>query len=82
LRRARWPAAAALVVLAGYVGFQYAQKQEATEFGGRYAREHGLRGCERQRAAASGVAVQLDGVRVRRRSPPLRRRQSRQGDAA
>jgi len=35
VRRARWPAAAALVVLAGYVGFQYAQKQEATEFGGR-----------------------------------------------
>jgi len=45
VRRARWPAAAALVVLAGYVGFQYAQKQEATEFGGRYAREHGLRGA-------------------------------------
>src|SRR4029077_19392037 len=32
VRRARWPAAAALVVLAGYVGFQYAQKREATEF--------------------------------------------------
>jgi len=45
LRRARWPAAAALAVLVGYVGFQYAQKQKATGFGVRYAREHGIRGA-------------------------------------
>jgi len=45
VRRARWPAAAALVVLAGYVGFQYAQKQEATEFGAATRARHGLRGA-------------------------------------
>jgi inner membrane protein len=43
LRRSRWPAVAFLALLAGYVGFQYLQKEKATEFGERYAREHGLR---------------------------------------
>jgi inner membrane protein len=42
-RRSRWPAAAALALLAGYVGFQYLQREKAVEFGERYAREHGIR---------------------------------------
>ena len=41
--RTRWPAVAASAFLAGYVGFQYAQKQKALEFGERYARAQGLR---------------------------------------
>jgi len=41
----RWPAAAALAVLGGYVGFQYLQKEKATGFGERYARENGIRGA-------------------------------------
>ena len=36
-RRSRWPALAALVVLAGYVAFQYVQRQEALEFAARHA---------------------------------------------
>lgn len=44
-RRSRWPAAAALALLAGYVGFQYVLKEKALEFGERYAREHGIRGA-------------------------------------
>ncbi|HET7766930.1 MAG TPA: metal-dependent hydrolase [Burkholderiales bacterium] len=44
-RRSRWPAAAALALLAGYVGFQYLQREKAVEFGERYAREHGIRGA-------------------------------------
>src|SRR5262245_52589354 len=44
-RRSRWPAAAFLAILAGYVGFQYLQKENATAFGERYAREHGIRGA-------------------------------------
>jgi inner membrane protein len=43
LRRARWPAVAATLVLVGYVGFQYLQKEKAIEFGERYARDHGIR---------------------------------------
>src|SRR5882724_10194005 len=43
LRRSRWPAVAGCALLAGYVGFQYLQKQKATEFGERYARDRGLR---------------------------------------
>lgn len=43
LRRSRWPACAALAVLAGYVAFQYLQKEKATELGERYAIEHGIR---------------------------------------
>jgi len=43
LRRSRWPAVAASVFLVGYVGFQYVQKQKATEFGERYAQAQGLR---------------------------------------
>jgi inner membrane protein len=39
------PAAAALAILAGYVGFQFLQKEKAAEFGERYAREHGIRGA-------------------------------------
>jgi inner membrane protein len=39
LRRSRWPAVAASALLAGYIGFQYVQKEKAIEFGERYARE-------------------------------------------
>jgi inner membrane protein len=45
LRRSRWPAVAACALLAGYVGFQYLQREKAAEFGERYAREQGLRGA-------------------------------------
>ena len=44
-RGSRWPAAAACAILAGYVGFQHLQKEKATEFGERYAREQGLSGA-------------------------------------
>jgi inner membrane protein len=40
--RSRWPAIAASVALAGYVGFQYVQKQEALELGWKFAKERGL----------------------------------------
>ena len=43
VRRSRWPAVAASALLAGYVGFQYLQKEKAIDFGERYAREQGLR---------------------------------------
>jgi inner membrane protein len=42
LRRGRWPAVAGLALLAGYVGFQYLQKEKATEFAQSYARDHGI----------------------------------------
>jgi inner membrane protein len=42
-RRQRWPAVAASVVLCGYVGFQYLQKQRAMEFGQEYAKSIALR---------------------------------------
>jgi len=42
LYRSRWPAIAASVVLAGYVGFQYVQKEKALELGEEYARLQGL----------------------------------------
>ena len=42
--RSRIPAVAATVVLCGYVGFQYLQKQRATEFGLEFARSRGLDG--------------------------------------
>lgn len=45
LRRSRWPAVAGCALLAAYVGFQYLQREKATEFGERYAREQGLRGA-------------------------------------
>lgn len=35
--RSRWPAVAALAVLAGYVGFQYVQREQALEFAQRHA---------------------------------------------
>ena len=35
--RARWPAMIASLVLAGYVGFQYLQRQQALEFAARHA---------------------------------------------
>ena len=38
-RRTRIPAMAASVVLAGYVAFQYVQRERAIEFGEKYARE-------------------------------------------
>ena len=40
--RSRLPAIAALVVLAGYVGYQFAQRQHALEFAREYADAHGL----------------------------------------
>ena len=42
-RKQRWPAVAASVLLCGYVGFQYVQKQRAMEFGFEYARSMALR---------------------------------------
>jgi inner membrane protein len=42
-RRSRFPAVAASVVLAGYVGFQYVQKQKAIDFGEAYVRREGMR---------------------------------------
>jgi inner membrane protein len=45
LRRSRWPAVAGCAVLAGYVGFQYLQKEKAAGFGERYAREHAIEGA-------------------------------------
>jgi len=42
-RKSRIPAVVASVVLCGYVGFQYLQKQRATEFGVEYARSQALR---------------------------------------
>ena len=45
LRQDRRPAIVACVALVAYVGFQYALKREALEFGERYAREHGARGA-------------------------------------
>jgi inner membrane protein len=44
VRRSRWPAVAGCALLAGYVGFQYLQKEKAIEFGERYAREQALSG--------------------------------------
>lgn len=49
-RRTRIPAVAASVVLAGYVAFQYAQRERAVEFGEKYAQEQNL--------AKAGVTVQ------------------------
>jgi inner membrane protein len=43
LRKTRLPAIAASVALAGYVGFQYVQKQKALYFGEAYARSQGWR---------------------------------------
>ena len=43
--RSRLPAVIGLAVLAGYVGFQYVQRQHAIEFGEQYARTHGLNGA-------------------------------------
>jgi len=40
--RSRIPAVAATIALCGYVGFQYVQKQRATEFGLEFARSTGL----------------------------------------
>ena len=42
LRKTKLPAIAASVVLAGYVGFQYIQKQSALQFAERYAHAHGV----------------------------------------
>ena len=43
LYRSRIPAVAALLVLCGYVGFQALQKQDALEFGEKYAKSLGLK---------------------------------------
>jgi inner membrane protein len=43
LRRSRAPAVAALVVLAGYVGFQYMLRQAALDFAQIHAREYGMK---------------------------------------
>jgi inner membrane protein len=45
LRRSRWPAMVAGAVLAGYVGFQYLQKQDALAFGAAHAQRLGLEGA-------------------------------------
>lgn len=42
-RRSRVPAVAASIVLCGYVGFQYVQKERALEFGAEYAKSMALR---------------------------------------
>ena len=42
-RRARWPAVAAMVVLCGYVAFQYILQQRALRFGEQFAATSGLR---------------------------------------
>jgi inner membrane protein len=44
-RRTRIPAVAASAVLAGYVGFQYVQKQKALEFGAEYAKTRAMTGA-------------------------------------
>ena len=44
-RKSRLPSAAALAILAAYVGFQYSLKLEALRFGEGYAAAHGLRGA-------------------------------------
>lgn len=41
-RRTHWPAVAGLLMLTGYVGFQYVLQQRAVEFGEQYARSSGL----------------------------------------
>src|SRR5688572_3663581 len=41
-RRSRWPAVAASMVLAGYVAFQYVQKDKALEFARAHARAQGI----------------------------------------
>ena len=81
-RSTRAPALAGLVVLTGYVGCQWLLQQQAIDFGERYAAV--LRDTARngERRAASGVAVQLDGHRRRRRSLRLRARESREEDRA
>ncbi len=43
--RSRWPAIAASVILVGYVGFQYLQKEKAIELGERYAGAQGIEGA-------------------------------------
>lgn len=43
--RSRLPAVAASALLAGYVGFQYVQKQNALDFGEQYARSQGMQGA-------------------------------------
>ena len=45
-RRSRIPATAALVVLCGYVGMQGWLRQQAIEFGERYAQDNGLIGAQ------------------------------------
>src|SRR5262245_20678434 len=45
LRRSRWPAVAGCAGLAGYVGFQYLQKEKAAEFGERFARDQRIQGA-------------------------------------
>jgi inner membrane protein len=45
-RKSRWPAVAASVALAGYVGLQYLQKQQALEFGAEYAKSLALRDAQ------------------------------------
>ena len=46
LYRSRIPSIAAAVVLAGYVGFQYVQKQNALEFAAAFAREKALKNVQ------------------------------------
>lgn len=46
LFRSRIPSLVSLAVLAGYVGFQYMQKEKALEFGAQYAAARGLRNVD------------------------------------
>ena len=45
IRKSRIPAVVASVVLAGYVGFQYLQKEKALDFARQYATEKGIAGA-------------------------------------
>jgi inner membrane protein len=46
LFRSRIPSIVATAVLAGYVGFQFIQRQHAIEFGNEYARSRGMSGAQ------------------------------------
>lgn len=54
-RASRWPAVAALTVVAGYIGFQSVLRDRAIEFGAAYARDAGLHGA-RVRALPSPLS--------------------------
>jgi len=67
---------AGCALLAGYVGFQYLQKEKATEFGERYARDRGLRDASVNVQPRRLSPFNWTVFGLRRRSAPLRPRQS------